>query len=243
VSGEKTMTEEQWLSYTHPMPMLDFLRGKASGRKVRLFACGCCRHVWDHLNDDIRDAVEVTERLADGLAELSELGQIGLWEVLIIAMRHSFIVRSPWDGGRELALRTSGLGVSRRKERQFQAALLRCIYGNPFGPSPIIDSSWLSWNEGTIPGLAQAIYEDRAFDRLPILADALEEAGCTDPDILGHCRGQGEHVRGCWVVDLILGKQYEQPKQGLLRRQRDRLIQEDVLGTEEVLAAGFLDVR
>jgi hypothetical protein len=55
--------------------------------------------------------------------------------------------------------------------------------------------------------LAQAIYDDRAFDRLPILADALEEAGCDTADILAHCRGPGPHVRGCWVVDLILGKQ------------------------------------
>jgi hypothetical protein len=54
--------------------------------------------------------------------------------------------------------------------------------------------------------LAQAIYDDRAFDRLPILADALEEAGCTDADILNHCRRPGEHVRGCWAIDLVLGK-------------------------------------
>jgi hypothetical protein len=55
--------------------------------------------------------------------------------------------------------------------------------------------------------LAKSIYEDRAFDRLPILADALEESGCHDPDILAHCRQPGEHVRGCWVVDLLLGRE------------------------------------
>ena len=55
--------------------------------------------------------------------------------------------------------------------------------------------------------LAQAIYEERRFGDLPVLADALEEAGCTDADILSHCRGPGPHVRGCWVVDLLLGKQ------------------------------------
>jgi hypothetical protein len=67
--------------------------------------------------------------------------------------------------------------------------------------------SWLRWDDGTIPKLAQAIYDERAFDHLPVLADALEEAGCANADILAHCRGPGEHVRGCWVVDLLLGKE------------------------------------
>lgn len=68
------------------------------------------------------------------------------------------------------------------------------------------EESWLSWHAGTIPKLAESIYADRAFDRLPILADALEEAGCTDAEILQHCREVGPHVRGCWVVDLLLDK-------------------------------------
>jgi hypothetical protein len=69
-----------------------------------------------------------------------------------------------------------------------------------------LDSAWLAWNGGTIPKLAQAIHDERAFDRLPVLADALTEAGCDNADILAHCRQAGEHVRGCWVVDAILGK-------------------------------------
>lgn len=69
------------------------------------------------------------------------------------------------------------------------------------------DLSWLASNNGTVVKLAQAIYDERAFDRLPILADALEDAGCTNQDILAHCRGGGEHSRGCWVVDLLLGKE------------------------------------
>ena len=84
--------------------------------------------------------------------------------------------------------------------------LLREVFGNPFGPLTI-DPLWLAWNGGTVTTLAQSIYDDRAFDRLPIMADALEEAGCTNADILAHCRQPGEHVRGCWVVDLILGKE------------------------------------
>ena len=59
----------------------------------------------------------------------------------------------------------------------------------------------------TVVSIAAAIYADRAFDRLPILADALEEAGCTNADVLLHCRQPGDHVRGCWVVDLVLGKE------------------------------------
>ena len=79
------------------------------------------------------------------------------------------------------------------------------VVGNPFRPVSL-SPSWLAWNDGAIGKMAQAIYDDRAFDRLPILADALEEAGCADREILDHCRSGGEHVRGCWVVDLLLGK-------------------------------------
>ncbi len=91
-------------------------------------------------------------------------------------------------------------------EEAAQATLLRCIFGNPFHPLPAIDPALQAWNGGTVVKLAQAIYDDRAFDRLPILADALEEAGCDNKAILDHYRGPGPHVRGCWVVDLILGK-------------------------------------
>jgi hypothetical protein len=85
--------------------------------------------------------------------------------------------------------------------------LLRDILGNPFRPVPRVDPRCLSWNGGTVPKLAAAIYADRAFDRLPVLADALEDAGCTDAALLGHLRGGGEHVRGCWALDLVLGKE------------------------------------
>ena len=87
-----------------------------------------------------------------------------------------------------------------------QAAIIRDIFGNPFRPITI-DNTWLDWKDATIPKLAQAIYDERAFDRLPIFADALEETGCTNADILNHCRSDGAHVKGCWVVDLILGKE------------------------------------
>ena len=84
--------------------------------------------------------------------------------------------------------------------------LVRDIFGNPFR-LPTIAPDWLSRNNGAIPKLAQMIYDDRRHDIMPILGDALEDAGCTDAQILEHCRGPGPHVRGCWVVDLILGKE------------------------------------
>jgi hypothetical protein len=84
--------------------------------------------------------------------------------------------------------------------------LVREIIGNPFRHIGV-SSVWLTWNESTISRMAQGIYDDRAFDLLPILADALEDAGCDNADILNHCRQPGEHARGCWVVDLLLGKE------------------------------------
>lgn len=91
------------------------------------------------------------------------------------------------------------------KHRRCVCYYLRDIFGNPFR-TLAIDLLSLKWNDRIVPKLAQAIYDEYVFDRLPILADALEEAGCTDADILNHCRQPGEHVRGCWVVDLLLGK-------------------------------------
>ena len=87
-------------------------------------------------------------------------------------------------------------------EQQAQADLLRCVFGNPFRPVAVDPD----WRTATVVALATTIYEGRAWDRLPVLADAREDAGCADPDVLGHLRGPGPHARGCWVVDLLLGK-------------------------------------
>jgi hypothetical protein len=90
-------------------------------------------------------------------------------------------------------------------ENRKLVCLLQDIAGNPFRPV-VVDPAWLSWNRGTVVQLAKAIYDERAFDRLPILADALEDAGCHEAPILHHCRGPGPHVPGCWPLDLVLGK-------------------------------------
>jgi len=103
--------------------------------------------------------------------------------------------------------RAHSLGRWRVEEaRREQTDLLREIIGNPFR-SVAIDPAWLAWKDATVRNLAEAVYEERAFTDLPVLADALEEAGCTNQDIVNHCRGPGPHLRGCWVVDLVLGKQ------------------------------------
>lgn len=89
-------------------------------------------------------------------------------------------------------------------ERAAQSVLLRDVFGPLLFRRLTLDNTWLTTN---VTSLAQAIYDDRAFYRLPILADALEDAGCTSAEILGHCRKPGPHVRGCWVVDQILRKE------------------------------------
>jgi hypothetical protein len=96
--------------------------------------------------------------------------------------------------------------AKREAEHRWQVSLLRDLFGPLPFRSLTIPSSWRQWDAGTIIHLARGIYEDRAFDRLPILGDALEDAGCTSEDILTHCRQPGDHVRGCWVLDLLLEK-------------------------------------
>jgi hypothetical protein len=87
--------------------------------------------------------------------------------------------------------------------KALQADLVRCVFGNPFRPVAFAPG----WRTPTVLALAGAIYEEKAFERLPILGDALIDAGCDDAELLGHCRGPGPHARGCWPVDLLLNKE------------------------------------
>jgi len=124
-------------------------------------------------------------------------GARGSVQAAIGAILESWHREHPLEKKRSRAAR-----AVRRETAESQVSLLRCIFGNPFHP-PTLDSSWLS---STVRNLAQAIYDDRRFTDLPILADALLDAGCDNDDILTHCRSEGSHVRGCWVVDLLLDK-------------------------------------
>lgn len=223
------MTEVEWVACTDPEPMLEFLHGQVSDRKLRLFACACCRRVWHHLTSETgRHAVEVAERFADGLAGREELqaayaatkpagcGEPDNWDQLC-APRCAAGEEPALAAARVADLRSAraacmdypfevckgiydAVWVGERRE---QASLLREIIGNPFRPTPT-DPVWVNVKDGRLSRTARSIYLERRFADLPALADHLEEAGCTDRVILTHCREPAEHVRGCWVIDLLL---------------------------------------
>jgi hypothetical protein len=132
------------------------------------------------------------------------------WAALTRAYQEADAPQTANDAAREMLAQhvfDEARAAERKAEEGRQATLLRCIFGNPFRPAPALDPAWLKWNDGTVAKLAQAIYEERRFADVPILGDALEDAGCADADILTHCRGPGEHGRGCWVIDLLTGRE------------------------------------
>jgi hypothetical protein len=236
------MTEEKWLECTEPTPTLEFLRGKASGRKLRLFACACCRRHWRILTDErSRWAVGVGERVADALATgperetanasvdqathnaiVKRQANYTIPEHFIIAARAAGYTVMP-DGSLDLEaalavvaacrlmlLHETGTRDNRASENAALCSTLREVFSNPFRPITIAPA----WLTPAVLSLAQAAYEERNLPagtldnaRIAVLADALEDAGCDNADILDHCRQPGEHVRGCWVLDFLLGKQ------------------------------------
>jgi hypothetical protein len=181
----------------------------ADGRANQRALARAQREAWDAFNNPRKDCEDVAK------IELHDSAVRGaLWGVMA-ALRQDPTPMSQSSEGlipSEAWVAACARGVGNwqwrgnPKERRAQSALLRDIFGNPFRPARI-ESSWLRWNDGTVPKIAQGIYDERVFDRMPILADALMDAGCDDESILSHCREPGPHVRGCWVVDLILGKQ------------------------------------
>ena len=227
------MTEAEWLASCDPRKMLEFLRGKASERKLRLFACACCRRIWPLLNgtQDQRILDTVTS-FADGLIGASEMvgqrrraTQGAVWCAAEGSAWEAALATSPAAAiavGREPARRASMVAVqggaspsaradardaaysqARLAELHAQCHLLRDIIGNPFRPVAV-DSAWRT---PLVSQMGQALYSDQFSDESGVLADALEEAGCTDPALLSHLRSPGPHVRGCWAVDLLLGKE------------------------------------
>jgi hypothetical protein len=216
------MTEAEWLTATNPTMLCRLLcdqRGQSRSpigrRKLRLYACACCRRAWHLLDDErSREAVELAERYADGVAPRAELDRMwnggrsgflchGVCEQIGPAVIHApdtaaFILGLAADGAMK-----EGFRNAEAVERIAQVALLHDIFGNPFRPVTFSPE----WRTDTAVSLARTMYASRDFGAMPILADALQDAGCDNDDILSHCRGAGPHVRGCWVVDLVLGKQ------------------------------------
>jgi hypothetical protein len=228
--------ETDWLVSREPDKMLR-VRGMKNGskRKLRLFGCGWLRCIW-HAIDDARsrEAVELAEMFADGIVneaalQAFEAADWGARSEGSSAARAAEVLLSP--DARDVAIvtadpsetvydpdfnvilhdhvRTEYTTRSKAEQKEWdsgraaQADLLRDIFGNPFRPVSFAPK----WRTEAAVGIASQMYDSREFGNMPILADALEDAGCADVAILSHCRDpHGVHVRGCWVVDLVLGK-------------------------------------
>lgn len=242
------MTEAEWLFSEDPAPMVRFLRGRTSERRLRLFACACCRTVWTSIPPVFQELIRVAERHADGAATHVELG--GALRAAHRARRKgNALERTVYDAARSdgfdpaaVAHRIASVVAHTSAPNPSPAARCGIVDGQPaweeippnadrilskgafvshlllessllrdiVGPLPFrsirLQADVLTRNEGTVVRLAQGIYSEGRFDRLPILADVLEDAGYSDAEILGHCRQPRPHVRGCWVVDQLLGR-------------------------------------
>jgi serine/threonine protein kinase len=221
------MTESDWLACTNPDQMLSHLYNlelDSALRKMRLFACACVRQSWASLVDErSRKAVEVAERYADGQATERELktARKAAWEVGEGAHAEAAAIAtnpSSW---------TAALETARLTARYMQCSLLHDLYGPLLFRTHPLDLSWLQHNGSAVRRLAAEIYEEEAFDRMGQLATALKEAGCEDEEMLAHCYKPGPHVRGCWVLDLLLGERSQASSQqvtGLGRTLEEREI-------------------
>jgi hypothetical protein len=218
------MTEQEWLACDYPSPMLEALSDHPDRPKLRLLACHWClspavrRRVTGTSGG--REFVAVAERYAAGRASWDELavavraaprarvsgGYGGAYEAepvrLVPAAQALRVVAAlladdPWEAAWGVARDGVNLLGSDACD------LIRELFGNPFRPGGFD----LRWRTADAVALARGIYDDGAFDRLPILADALLDAGCDDEAMLAHCRAAGLHVRGCWVVDAIRTKE------------------------------------
>jgi hypothetical protein len=214
------VTEEEWWACEDLVQMAGFLTGKAcdTTRRWRLFTVACCDRLWSLIwEEPLENLVGVLDDYAEGRATLEDW-QAALREHYTFEFHSAEAAEEGMGYGEDeaagYALMLAEVLASRcpyaekeeerrtpQAEQARQADLLRDVF-NPFNASRINDAS----RSSTVQQIAQTIYDERVFDRIPILADALEEAGCTNAEILAHCRGGGDHVRGCWVLDLLLGK-------------------------------------
>lgn len=226
------MTETEWMTCNDPRPMLGFLCGRTTDRKLRLFAVACCRRISDLLPDErCRLALETAEQFADGLVSLERL-HAAREDAIRSYVEFNDFDESGGFTGRESAAAAIGGACWTAEEGQYQGLHdvidnsyglghlstdgknsgpiefrrqchdIRDIFGNPFQARSLTPT----WFTPEVVKVAQAIYDGQAFDRLHELADALEREGCDDAASLAHCHAPGPHVRGCWVVDAALGR-------------------------------------
>jgi hypothetical protein len=207
------MTEAEWLACSEPQPMLQFLSAKKNKRKLALFGVACCRHISRLCNDELAIiAIEVAESYADRKAKINEVRAatrnaredlFGIARPLGHYAAEIAVLANAAFNERLVSEYALEAASDQAAEKAHQCALLHEIFGSPFHRVRIRKG----FITPTVSQLAQGIYNERAFDRMPILGDALEDAGCDNASILEHCRSGGEHVRGCWVVDLLMGKE------------------------------------
>jgi hypothetical protein len=219
------MTEAEWLACEDPQWMAPFLQAQVSERKLRLIACACCRIVWHLLHKRSRLAIKFLEGFVDGTVTQNEwqrlynsLHQYSYSPVIPkgIPAGPGFTAAQAVFRAAEVELRMDWcleyvVGAQLSFDQEQQPALLRRpiiglireVVGNPFRMVALNQA----WRTTTAVEIARAIHDDQDFTAMPVLADALQEADCEVPAILDHCRQPGEHVRGCWVVDLVLGKE------------------------------------
>ena len=201
------MTEQEWYTLLN--------KKQLSNRKLRLFSVSCCYDIWDFLTDQrSKDVIIAAEQFADGLITKQELetardlawnaysavagraASVAGWAAANAAAANAAGWATAWNAYSAVA--AASVKVREQKEKLY-CQFLNDIVGNK---QTIIDPRWLT---STVIDLSQTIYEEKVFERMPILSDALMDAGCDDNDILSHCR-EGIHVRGCWLLDLILEK-------------------------------------
>jgi hypothetical protein len=222
------MRPSKWLTCANPGKMLEVLRERTDSRKLRLFACACC---WDvaHLlrDEECKAALLAAERFADGLGSEAEL-QVARQQ----AEPATALAWSLWDEGTpqaqeaavaaagsdamEAALRAAEYAAAAAQaeaqdaaggkgQQRRQADLLRDIFGSPFSVDRA-EATPMMGTDGNVRSIARSIYEERQWQDLAVLADALEDANCRDETVLNHLREPGLHARGCWVLDLLLEK-------------------------------------
>jgi hypothetical protein len=228
------MTEAEWRACEEINELVLFHLPTASRRKLRLLLCACCRRLWKVLKSrEDREAVEVAEQYADRTIPDARRAEARRQTTPVLALRQRLgnpanpahhaaartrdLANEVWTGltgARNAAsiaetLRTGAFGPAHRDEEVAHCELAREIFGNPFRPVQL----YPNWRTAVLQA-ALVAYEKRKLPqghldarRLAALTDALEGAGCDNTDLLGHLRSPGPHVRGCWAIDLILGKE------------------------------------